>query len=218
MRSWWCPPRMRARDARPRRRRRVAAATCCLRSSRFRHRRLRAFFAKGRAAGARTIFNPAPAIDVDPSLFGLADLIILNETELAAFTRRKVDATTAVERDRGRRPRAAQPRRSGRVRHARRTAARSPSIGDEAHVVGGRKVEVADTTGAGDCFAGAVAAELSRGAKRPRRASACQCRGIDLCAADGRGAVDAGLEEVRAVGFSVRARTTAPTTTIRRGR
>jgi ribokinase len=103
-----------------------------------------AFFAKGHAAGARTIFNPAPAIEVDPSLFALADLIILNETELAVFTlRSRADQIVCVTLgDRG----------------------AVAVIGDEVHVVGGRQVEVADTTGAGDCFAGAVAAELSRGA------------------------------------------------------
>jgi ribokinase len=122
-----------------------------------------AFFAKGRSAGARTIFNPAPAIEIDLSLFALADLIILNETELAAFTQRKVDASAAVEE-------IADVARTLRSRadqvvcvtlgHRGAVAV----IGDEMHVVGGRQVEVADTTGAGDCFAGAVAAELSQGA------------------------------------------------------
>jgi ribokinase len=122
-----------------------------------------AFFAKGRAAGARTIFNPAPAIEVDPSLFALADLIILNETELAAFARRKVDATAAVEAIAD----AARALRSGDEQIVCVTLGHRGAVavmGEETHVVGGRKVEVADTTGAGDCFAGAVAAELARGA------------------------------------------------------
>lgn len=122
-----------------------------------------AFFAKGRARGAQTIFNPAPAIEVDPSLFALADLIILNETELAAFTRRKVDAAAAVEE-------IAEVARTLRSRAEQVVCVTLgqrgaiAAIGDEMHVVAGRKVEVADTTGAGDCFAGAVAAGLSRGA------------------------------------------------------
>lgn len=122
-----------------------------------------AFFAKGRAAGAQTIFNPAPAIEVDPSLFALADLIIVNETELAAFARRKVDPTSAIEAIAG----AARALRSRDEQIVCVTLGHRGAvavIGEETHVVGGRKVEVADTTGAGDCFAGAVAAELARGA------------------------------------------------------
>lgn len=122
-----------------------------------------AFFAKGRAVGARTIFNPAPAIEVDSALFRLADIIILNETELAAFARRKVTATTPA----GEIADAACALRSRTDQvvcvtlGARGAVA---SIGGETHVVEGRAVEVVDTTGAGDCFAGAVAAELARGA------------------------------------------------------
>jgi ribokinase len=122
-----------------------------------------AFFAKGRAAGARTILNPAPAIEVDPSLFALADLIILNETELAVFARRRVDATAAVEAIAD----AARALRSRAEQIVCVTLGHRGAvavIGNETHVVGGRQVEVTDTTGAGDCFAGAVAAELARGA------------------------------------------------------
>jgi ribokinase len=122
-----------------------------------------AFFAKGHAAGARTIFNPAPAIEVDPSLFALADLIILNETELAVFTQRVVDASAAIE-EIANVARTLRSRADQIVCVTLGDRGAVAVIGDEVHVVGGRQVEVADTTGAGDCFAGAVAAELSRGA------------------------------------------------------
>jgi ribokinase len=125
-----------------------------------------AFFARGRAVGARTIFNPAPALELDRALLALADLVILNETELAAFTQRHVDTSTT-------------PAGIADVARALRTSAEQAIcvtigsrgavavVGDETHCIAGRAVEVADTTGAGDCFTGAVAAELARG--RPLR-------------------------------------------------
>ncbi len=55
----------------------------------------------GHAAGATTILNPAPAIGIDRSLFGLADIVTPNRTELATLlqtearrTGRRVDAST----------------------------------------------------------------------------------------------------------------------------
>src|SRR3984893_6380199 len=41
-----------------------------------------AFFKRARAAGVKTILNPAPAIEVGAELFDLVDILILNETEL----------------------------------------------------------------------------------------------------------------------------------------
>jgi ribokinase len=53
------------------------------------------------AAGATTILNPAPAIGIDRSIFGLADIITPNRNELATLlqtearrTGRRVDAST----------------------------------------------------------------------------------------------------------------------------
>jgi len=122
-----------------------------------------AFFARGRARGARTIFNPAPAIAIDASLFALADLVILNETELAMFARRKVDATAAVA-DIADAARALRSQAGQIVCVTLGGRGAVAVIGEEVHAIDGRKVKVADTTGAGDCFAGAVAAELARGA------------------------------------------------------
>jgi ribokinase len=125
-----------------------------------------AYFARGRASGARTILNPAPAIEVELSLFALADLVILNETELAAFTGRQVEADAAA----GELIEAANTLRSRADQvvcvtlGARGVVA---AIGGETRVIAGRQVEAVDSTGAGDCFAGAVAAELARGASVP---------------------------------------------------
>src|SRR5258707_2381809 len=48
-----------------------------------------AFFERARAAGPTTILNPAPAIEAERELLDLADILILNETELGLL------ATTA---------------------------------------------------------------------------------------------------------------------------
>jgi ribokinase len=41
----------------------------------------------GQAAGATTIFNPAPATDIDRAVFGLADILTPNRTELEILLR-----------------------------------------------------------------------------------------------------------------------------------
>jgi ribokinase len=49
-----------------------------------------AFFARARAAGARTILNPAPAAKFGRELLDLVDVLILNETELGFLTGNRV--------------------------------------------------------------------------------------------------------------------------------
>jgi len=47
----------------------------------------------GHAAGATTILNPAPAIGIDRSIFGLADIVTPNRTELATLLQAEADRT-----------------------------------------------------------------------------------------------------------------------------
>jgi ribokinase len=125
-----------------------------------------AFFERGRATGARTVLNPAPAIAFDRALFALADLVILNETELALSSGFHVDANTQLT-ELAAAARALRTHAGQDVCITIGSRGAVAVIGEETVSFAGRTVAVADTTGAGDCFAGAAAAELARG--RPLR-------------------------------------------------
>ncbi len=121
---------------------------------------IRAFFRNARAAGALTILNPAPARVCDQELLDLVDILVLNETELGflAQTRLREDDEIAhiVE--------VAGTLRAGLARVICVTLGSRGAVviaGEEHHVIPGREVKAIDTTGAGDCFVGALAAQLA---------------------------------------------------------
>jgi ribokinase len=121
-----------------------------------------AFFKRARAAGATTILNPAPAMQFGPELLDLVDILILNETELGLLSgtelrdtddsARIIEATRSLQGNGGRIVCVTLGKR-GVVALA----------GNEPLIVPGRAVKAVDTTGAGDCFVGAVAAQLATG-------------------------------------------------------
>jgi ribokinase len=121
-----------------------------------------AFFKRARAAGATTILNPAPAKEFSRELLDLVDILILNETELGFL------ANTEF-RDTDDQLRFIEAARSLSVAENKTICVTLGKRGLVAlidgrpHTDDGRPVKAVDTTGAGDCFVGAVAALLADG-------------------------------------------------------
>ena len=119
-----------------------------------------AAFDAAKARGGTTILNAAPAIDVPATLLGAADILIVNETELATYAAGNGDIWADI-------PGA-----------ARRLISRDDQIvvvtlgvkgamsvaSDEVRQNPAAPAKPVDTTGAGDCFCGALTARLAEGA------------------------------------------------------
>ena len=134
---------------------------------------VRAALAAGRAAGARTILNPAPAAGIERSLFDLVDVLVPNRVELGQIV-------TADGRRSGRGPdRGAPPERLASTLLV--VSGEGPAVREAIVVTLGAagailvrpdsalleavapRVEAVDTVGAGDTFVGALAADLAGG-------------------------------------------------------
>ncbi|MEY9883589.1 ribokinase [Bradyrhizobium sp. USDA 329] len=119
-----------------------------------------AFFQRARGAGATTLFNPAPAQAMSRELLALVDILVLNETELGFLAGSGLSESDEAARI---------------IAVARQLQAREDQTicvtlgkrgvlalaGREEIAVPGRVVKALDTTGAGDCFVGALAAQLA---------------------------------------------------------
>jgi ribokinase len=127
---------------------------------------IRSFFEGGRARGATTMLNPAPAKRCDPDLFNFVDILVLNESELAFFCRKDICV--------GNREDLCQSLRGLRAFDDQVLIVTLGAegaiavVGERLIQIPGRKVEARDTTGAGDCFAGSLAARLAGGATLER--------------------------------------------------
>ena len=121
-----------------------------------------AFFQRARAAGATTILNPAPAIKFGRELLDLVDILVLNETELGLLAGIELGDSDD----------------DARIIEAIRLLPSSwkqivcvtlgsrgvlAVIDGQPSMIAGRKVKAVDTTGAGDCLVGALAAQLAGG-------------------------------------------------------
>jgi ribokinase len=120
-----------------------------------------AFFERARAAGVTTILNPAPAIEPNRELLGLVDILILNETELGLLAKTGLrdtdDPVRFLEAARSLQTKGNTICVTMGKRGALALVESRPLI------IPGRAVKAIDTTGAGDCFVGAVAAQLAAG-------------------------------------------------------
>jgi ribokinase len=121
-----------------------------------------ALFRRGREIGTVNVLNPAPARPVDAALLGLVDVLVPNETELAALAGA---AATKAATDK---EIAAAARRLAVRAEQKIVVTLGPRgalavSGAETLRAPGRAVTPVDTTGAGDCFVGTLAAALACG-------------------------------------------------------
>lgn len=117
-----------------------------------------AFLEAARENGMRTMLNTAPALPDTRALLALADIVVLNETELAHYVGASADAGTARR----------LLDRPGQAIIVTLGAQGALCVtADGASHFAAPRVAVRDTTGAGDCFCGVLAAMLTRGHELP---------------------------------------------------
>ncbi len=121
-----------------------------------------AILGRAHAAGARTILNLAPFVRHPARLLKSVDVAVLNEIELSQATGTDLNASSPLQvivaacetlRRKGARTVVATLGRRGAIVVTAEGTTRVP----------GFKAKVVDTTGAGDCFVGALAARLAAG-------------------------------------------------------
>jgi ribokinase len=148
------------------------------------------------SAGGRVVLTPAPPQTLPDELLALVDVLVPNEHELLSLTgaalgeRTPEELVTLAERIRG--PVVV-------VTLGARGALLVPRDGEPALLQPPPVVDVVDTTGAGDCFTGALAQALARGEDLPEAVRyAVAAAALSTTGPGARGALP-GDDEVRAV-------------------
>ena len=122
---------------------------------------IKSLFSSDAARRGITILNAAPALPEGAGLFSLTDILILNESELAAYAglpEPPDDVEAAIEN--------AEKLIGWDGQAVIVTLGENGAVvvtGERGVLIPGRRANVVDTTGAGDCFCGTLAAALADG-------------------------------------------------------
>ena len=111
--------------------------------------------------GCLKVLNAAPALSAGAQMFSACDVLVFNQTELAAYSGRPVPIEGIDAAVQAARSLLARPRQSAVVTLGAEGALIVDAVGAE-HLPG-RAATVVDTVGAGDCFCGVLAAGLDEG-------------------------------------------------------
>ena len=129
--------------------------------------------ARAKRGGARVVLNAAPAAELPAGLLAAVDVLIVNAIEAAALA-----AALGMP---------SAPEAFAAAMHERHGVSAIVTLGARGALaaadgtlftIAAPAVEVVDTTGAGDAFAGVLAAALDRGADWPEALAAGDGRGL----------------------------------------
>ena len=145
------------------------------------------------ASSSTKILNAAPSVDEARVLFPLADILVVNQSELAHYAKMKGSQNDIAVAARSLISRAGQTVIVTLGAHGALAVDATDAIS-----VGGHSVDVVDTTGAGDCFCGVLAASFDEGLALPdalfranRAAAISTCRAGAAVSRSLRAEVDA---------------------------